>query len=406
MLPLLFLSLTSAPAYAGAVFGTANGPISLDLSGNWPRAYPDDTGGWVMFHAGGGDFKVSHAYSDLTTDRSRDKNLTGRNDLKDHDIRPCPDGTWLQASTADYTAEQAHDSAYSWRYDKDFNILANGIIAQGDLSGPSYVDMPVVCGNNFQGAAFPDAVTETQARFAKVERDAGVLEEYDLVGAPWATGSSMLEDRDGTLYVVGFSSVHDLSQIVIGHFDTNYNSLGTKFVTVGTDILTPYWAQTVIRVGDYYIVSHMMRDESLNWNQQDGDLYLTAFDIRWDVVDQIQLSDNTAPVGGMQPYVVSKGDGSLLAMYSKELHNYAFTIELQPGIEDGGDADTDADTDTDTDVDTSVPDTADSGEVTDSVPDSGVVREKTGCGCTSAPSSTGAAGLMLGLAALLMTRRK
>jgi hypothetical protein len=50
----------------------------------------------------------------------------------------------------------------------------------------------------------------------------------------------------------------------------------------------------------------------------------------------------------MQPYVVDNGDGTLLAMYSKNLQNYAFTVTLNDG---SGDTDTDTDTDADTDAD-------------------------------------------------------
>ena len=395
MSSLLWLIAVTSSANAGSVFATSQGPITLDLSGNWPRAYPEATGGWVMFHAGGGEFHVSRAFDDLSPNHSRDKRLTGRTDLKDHDIRPCPDGSWLQVSTADTTGEQAHDSAYSWRYDADFNVIASGVIAEGDLSGPTYVDLPVACGTNFQGTSFPDDLVGTQARFASVEADGSAPKQNDLPGAPRATGASMMEDTDGTLYMVGFLSEYSLREIVISHYDTEFRNLNTRFVQVAEEGFTPYWAQTLIRVGDFYIVAHMMRNNTLQWTQQEGDLYLTAFDLNWEKVDQLQLSRNTAPLGGMQPYVVDKGDGTLLALYSKELYNYAFIVDLQPGVEI---SDPGTDTGTDTATDSGAGDDG-SGDV-----ETGETPEPVDCECAATPGASGLLALVVAGAAL--TRRR
>lgn len=348
-----------------------------------------------MFHAGGGEFHVSYAFDDLSPNHNRDKRLTGRTDLKDHDIRPCPDGSWLHVATGDTTGEQAHDSAYSWRYDADFNVIANGVIAEADLSGPTYVDLPVACGANFQGTSFPDDLVGTQARFAQVEADGSTPTKNDLPGAPRATGASMMEDTDGTLYVVGFLWEYSMREIVISHYDTDFRNLNTRFVQVAEEGFTPYWAQTVIRVGDFYIVSHMMRDNTVQWTQQEGDLYLTAFDLNWDKVDQLQVSQNTAPLGGMQPYVVDKGDGTLLAMYSKELYNYAFIIDLQPGVEI---SDTGSDTGSDTAVDSGA------GEDSGGEIDTAETPDPIECGCAAPRSGSGTVALLV--AGAVLSRRR
>ena len=113
----LFSPLLVAPAEAGPVFTEASAEVYLDDNGNWPRAYPYNDG-WMVFHAGGGDYQLTHAHADLSPDRTDVRALTGRTDLKDHDVRPCPDGTFLHVATADFVP-QGHDSAYSWRYDAD-----------------------------------------------------------------------------------------------------------------------------------------------------------------------------------------------------------------------------------------------------------------------------------------------
>ena len=152
-------------------------------------------------------------------------------------------------------------------------------------------------------------------------------------------------------------------------------------------------------------VAHMTRENNVTWNQQDGDISLLAFDLDWNLVDQLQLSHNSAPVGGMQPYVVDNGDGTLLAMYSKQLQNYAFTVTLTDG---SGDADTDSDSDADSDSDSDTDTDTDTDADSDSDTDTGRLQvndDGKSCGCANAPSGGAALGVALGLAALGTRRR-
>ncbi len=412
----LLMAALVSPASAGTVFTSAGDETLLDLNGNWPRAYLDaSTGGWDMFHAGGGDFKLTHADMTLTFDHTNDKDLTGRTDLKDNDIHPCPDGTWLQVSTAD-SVPDSHDSWFAWRYDSSFNINATTTIAYGDTSGADYVDTPGVCGDTFQGGAYffnsdggdtASSTGDVPSVFTDINSAAAATAYHNLDGAPTAIGSSMFEDNDHTLYFCGFTAQNPQS-LIVGHFDSSYNRLDANLIPVTTSPMEAYFAQSSLRVGQYYIVAHMMRDSSLSWSQQNGDIYLSAFDSHWGLVDQIQLSHNVAPDGGVQPFVINAKDGTLLAMYSKDLKNYAFIVTLDSSVDWGAsgdtdtDTDTDSDTDTDTDTDTATNGDSDQGQNTG---DTSSTPIKGSCGCASAPTGEGALGLLLGGLALAGARR-
>lgn len=396
MLLALTSSLFTAPALAGPVFASATDEILLDLNGNWPRAYPVGTG-WVMFHAAAGDFMVTHAQGDFTMDHSGDRGLTGRDNLKDHDIRPCPDGTWLHVSTADISGD--HDSSYAWRYDADFNIIDNGTIAESSTDGSNYVDTGAVCGEVFQGLAYDYRGDLYTTIFAGVAPDATRESTTTLLDASQASGSSLLETEDGLLTFVGPGKQ---GQLLVVQYDSALTEVNYVTVEVSDDTHDVYWPQTTIRVGDNYIVAHMTRENDVTWNQQDGNISLLAFDLDWNVVDQLQLSNNAAPVGGMQPYVVDKGDGTLLAMYSKNLQNYAFTVTLNDG---SGDADTDTDTDADTDADSDADSDTDSDADTNDTGRLQVNDDGKSCGCATAPESGVALAVALGLAALGTRRR-
>ena len=425
MLTLLALFST---AHAGPVFSAVGEETLLDLNGNWPRAYLDyTTGGWTLFHAGGGDFKVTHSDRMFVMDHSRDKDLTGRTDLKDHDIRRCPDGTYIHIATGDTT--NPHDTFWAWRYDADFNITGHTTLAENSTDGSDYVDTPAVCGQVFQGGGYfvdyeDDATTDVPTRFEIIDTDAASVGTFDLFAAPTAIGSSMFEDDDQTLFLVGAAST-ETQDLVVAHYGLSFEELSSVIVPVTTYPMETYWAQTSIKVGDYYIVAHMMRDSSQTWDDQDGNMYLTAFDADWTVVDQIQVSQNTAPDGGMQPYVVNAEDGTLLCMYTKNIQNYAFIVELDPSVDylPDSDADTDTDTDTDTDSDTDTDTDTDTDADTDTDTDAdsdadtdvdtnaaddtgGGGTDKEGCGCASTPTGDGVAGLLIGAAALVSARRR
>jgi hypothetical protein len=405
---LLVLLAAGAVARAGPVFGDASAEMLLDLDGNWPRAFPDhERNGFVMFSAGGGDYKLTHGRSDLTTDHFDDRLLTGRKDLKDHDIRPCPDGTWLHVATGDVAGD--HDSAWSWRYKADFSIQGNATVAEASTDGSNFVDVPAVCGPEFQGFAYAFPPTGLPARFVVLGEAAAVDELVDLHYGPFATGASLVNDRDATLWILGgyTDAGKDGTKFITAQYDTNWEVGTRRVLEVAPEGHEVYWPQTTIRVGNYYIVAHMMRDLASNWTQQEGNLVLSAFEVgTWAMVDQLQLSSNTAPNGGMQPFVVFDEEDRLVALYSKQLRNYGFTVELQPevleGLEDTAVQDTGGE-DTGNAAEDSGADTAalDSGAHDG---DTGILGED--CGCGSGGSGVAPAGTVAAFALLRRANRR
>ena len=401
----VLLFVVASPALAGSVFGDASDEMELDLDGNWPRAFLDhQRNGFFLFSAGGGDFKLTHATSELRVDHFDDRLLTGRKDLKDHDIRPCPDGTWLHVSTGDTKSD--HDSAWSWRYDADFAIAGHATIAEASTDGSNFVDVPVVCGPEFQGFAYPFPPATVPARFASLGDDASLVESVDLMYGPFATGASLVNDSDGTLWILGGYTDEGLpaTRFIAAQYSTDWEVGIRRVLSVAPDGYEAYWAQTTIRVGGVFIVAHMMRDLAGNWTQQDGNLTLSAFDATtWELVDQVQLSQNVAPNGGMQPFVMFDEEDRLVALYSKQLHNYAFIVELQPevlaSLEDTGSTDTGGDSGTpDTAADTGTGDTDGTGGNPD---DTGGKPDDCACG----GGSGAAAPALVGVALLALRRR-
>jgi hypothetical protein len=411
---LAILSVVGGAALAGPVFGQASEETLLDLDGNWPRAFVDrERPGFLMFHAGGGDYKLTHVTTSLRTDHFDDRMLTGRRDLKDHDIRPCPDGTWLHVATGDVNDD--HDSAWAWRYDANFAIESTATIAEASTDGSNYVDVPVVCGQEFQGFAYAFPPARIPARFAVIGADAAVNQTVDLHYGPFATGASLINDRDGTVWIIGGYTEVDkpMTKLVVAQYDTAWEVGAHRLIEVAPEGYEIYWSQATIRVGGYFIVAHMMRDTASNWTQQDGNLTLSAFDgSTWDFVDQVQLSQNTAPTGGMQPYVMFDEASRLLALYSKDLHNYGFIVDLQPEVlatvGDTGQGGPGDDTGDDT-GDTATPDSgvSDSGDPDGASPiDTGDGKDPTDCGCAAGAPSAVHPGVAFGVSALRARRRR
>ncbi|MDP2310832.1 MAG: hypothetical protein Q8P18_32740 [Pseudomonadota bacterium] len=399
--------LVASLAAASPIFLEATLGKQLDINGNWPRSFPTE-GGWWVTNAAAGDFGVQLLREDLSVDRESRHQLTDVGYLNDHAISLCPDGTYLHFATAGLV--EANDSAYAYRYDADWNLIAEAIIAEGDTSS-IYVDIPSVCSDDFNGMSYWAEDDGVPHRFVSVDEDLNIVSETDFPTGALAMGSVSLED-DGHLFVAGFDGKTDDS-LLVSEYDASLRELGYLEVDVTPEGWTAYWSQGAVRVGDTYIVVHMASDDSYTWETLGGDVWVSAFNLEWELIDTLQLSFNTAPIGGMQPGISIKDD-VLLVTYSVSLQNWGFlvTIDLDAaGVTEDTDTDTDADTDTDTDTDadtdtdTDADSDADTDADTDADADSGEADAGggDGCGCGTRPAS-GAA--LLPMALLLVARRR
>lgn len=393
-------------AFAEPVFYSATEGAELDVGGNWPKVYPDPAGGYHVLNATVGVYNYQHADDELVVDGSTRRVLTtDRSNLQDHGLVPCPDGTWLHVASA--TTIEHDDTAYAYLYDAGFNVLESATLVEGRV-GQWWNDMPVVCGETFRGLGYYDAENNVDLIFVELDAELNIVQEVSLHGAPISLGASFLEE-DGLLKVVGAPN-KDEDGIIYAAFDSDYAPVERLEVAMMPAGWYPYWTQGFIRYGDHYLVGHLGQDLSETWETQGGDLWVEAFDLDWNHVDQLKLSDNVAPTGGLQPFVAVFGD-ALYAFYSKTQINYVFTVALAPIPVDTGDTGTPSPDDTGTPAD----DSGDTDPPDDSTPaadDSGSLEDPDtrepytpGCGCAS-PGSAPALGALLLASALVVRRRR
>jgi hypothetical protein len=228
-------------------------------------------------------------------------------------------------------------------------------------------------------------------RFAEVDADANVVALHDLAQMPVALGAGLVED-DGRLYGVGMKGKESPQNGIAAWFDPNWAWQGIVEFPVATGEWTPYWPQGVMRVGNVYLVVHMERlGEESDWVTQQGDLFLSAFDLEWNLLDQVQLSHNTAPNGGMQPGFARKDD-VVLALYAKDLHSVAYEVRIDLDACGAQDGDRPDDNAPDSGVD----------EDADRV-DPPVARR---CGCDATGGGASAGGVLGGALAWGCARRR
>lgn len=410
------LALLVQTALAGPIFLTVGDEMSLGTSGNWPRAFPT-TDGWHLLHANQGDYAYAFLRDDFTHDPSKDRNLTGSTVLRDHAVAECPDGTFFHVATANL--DRDNDTAYTFTYDADFNLLDSGVIVERSPTG-SLADVPAVCGDNFRGAAWWVPEENLPIRYAAIADDLSVTGTFDFALTMPAIGSSMMDEGDGILRVFSAPG-KEANTLGITEIESDLTTMTRFDLDVMPDGWAPYWAQGNLQVGDCTLVVHMAEDTAYEWKTQGGDVWLEAFDPDWNLLDQVQLSHNVAPVGGMQPGVSRKGD-TLLVTYAKSLQNYGFAVTMDLDAcgyvkepDDTGTVDTGTPPDTgsgdsggkDTSADSGGEDTsADSGG--DSSVDSGdsegphdtaigPTADKGGCGCSTGTGDGTVGGALAGL---------
>lgn len=408
------LSLLVGLAFAGPIFTGVSEPVDLHEDGNWPRIFPADGGQWHFLHATVGDYQ--YALLDETFERvgGSERAVTGSTILRDHGLSRCPDGTYLDAATADI--DRPADSLYLYHYDASFHVIGSTTLIESADASMMMADVPSVCGETFKGVAWLMPYDSIVTRYAELTDDLELGPTHDLIGAPQAMGSSLMDD-DGTLRVVGFPTLDEQPPLIAAGFDGAFveqEHVESSIVPTGW---TPYWAQASARVGDVFIIAHMAQDDAYSWNTQGGDLWVEAFDTEWNLVDQLRVTYNEAPIGGMQPGMYVDGD-RLLLTYSKDLHNYLYIVTIDTeacgvGV-DTGDTGTTGDSGDTGPTDSGPQDTQaadDTGAADTDVPgadDTGKPSEVTSCGCASsraASSPFGAVAPLLFLAAAVLRRR-
>ncbi|MCB9741825.1 MAG: hypothetical protein H6740_04370 [Alphaproteobacteria bacterium] len=320
---LLSLPLLLGVAHAQDFVRDISDEIVINVGGGWNRTFPAEDG-WHFLWSAGGDYNWSPMPQDFNWADTERKLLTGRSNLQDHGVSECPDGSWLHAASA--TLNEPDDSAYAWIYDGDFNQAASLVIAEGD-DGLKHNDILVACTPNFRLIGFTNRQLAGGTAFV-YDSSLNLIQSKELENAPTLSGTSAIHDPDtGGILLAGFELASQDESLKITRYDANLDYVDQHSIDVAPGSARCYWAQGFMRLGDYYAVAHMCRDESAGWEGDTGDVWLDIFDADWNLLEQHNVTNNTLPQGGMRPYLTRKG-AQLLMSYDEAVRPRMHVIEL------------------------------------------------------------------------------
>lgn len=398
-----------ARALAGPIFLSMGDPVELDVSGSWVRVFAAE-GGWHVSHAAAGNFHYAWLPDSLEVDRATRRELTTRTNLLDHAVALCPDGTYLHLASA--SVGTPDDTIYSFRYDENFQPMVDGIVEEANPNGVD-MDPPVVCGSWVQAAGSGEREPIVPMKLTFLDDMLAVTGSVVMEGSPEAPGSAMYTD-DHYLWSVGTSDVY-WETMHVAQYAPDLSLVQQWDVDVATAGSHAYWYQRMEKVRDTFIVAHMMRTDAEAWSTQQGNIYLSAFDANWTLIDQLQITDIDAPVGAFYAWFDRKEDMLLVSYHSDTpyAHNDVKTVMIDldacgpeatedTGVAlDTGDAGDTADTGdtaepTDT-SDTGADVSVDSGDTGDAA-DTGKPGDGGGCGCAAGGGEEGVVAIVVGVA--------
>lgn len=387
----LFLVLFQ-PAQASDYIASVGEEITLGPGGGWLRLFPDTTGdGWHFLWAAGGEYSLLPMTADFEVEDFDRRNLTGRTDLIDHAITRCPSGGYLHVASAN---QQSHnDSAYAFRYDADFNVIASAVLEEIEPAR-LHNDLPVLCSPLLKATAFMGA-NFGGMYLSIIAEDATQADLIELPAfVPKTEGGSLYMNPDnGEIVVIG--KHREGSEFNVVGLDSDYEvSWSHSFEPLAGQDLRPYWPQALLKVKDHFLLAFMARNDNDGWESDWGNIYLAVLDADFNHLETTQISDYTPPSGAQRPALVRRGTQVLLTV-DRNVQPQLFEIQLKAEAFGLGEED-----ETGGQWETGAGDTgAGDGE-----------KDAGGCACSGIPARQGAVGrfVLLGalLGGLLIRRRK
>ena len=364
---------------------------------------------WFSLY-GGGSVNESGELDGWLIDKSAQIRLTPEDFtlLKDHAIKRCPDGSYLHTASANLLDQ--NDSAYAWRYDENFNVTGQSEVEIKN-SERAHNDMASICSHMAQGVAFPSNGFEADNNvFFYLDENAAPTETRELPGEPRMTGGAFLTDvHENLIYAIGFGLF--TKELMILTYDEDFNLLDQNQVRV-LEGYRSYWSQGFLQVGDYFLVAMMGAEEQNGGGDQrpdppnpagdDGNVYLVVLDKDWNNVEEVQLTFHEPGWGGMRPWIARKGDQVLMTYDVMTEHSL---VEVRLNIDAFGLDDSSPDTGVNPDYIPYYYGDDDEGGSDAGGEDTGWLNRKS-CGGCSAGTVRGFTPWMLGIAALIILRRK
>ena len=314
----LALALTAPPAAAGPLITAVGEPLAVGRTGNWSRLIARPEGGWWYFQAAGGDFHVGALSEDLQLDERSLAPLTGRSDLQDHAISPCPGGGYLHL--ASYSRSSPNDSAVAFRYDDDFGLTETILIEEGRPER-AHNDLVTICGEGPSPVGlttFAPGGPPTAAAFWL--QPGGAVEGPLEVPVQTFMGSSMVREDDG--YLVALAEGTTATTLSLQSLDGALQARGPAR-RVPVDGGVAFWPQGMLRLAeDRLLVVHLAREGATG----DGNVWLRVIDDRDQLIESVQLT-RTEPPACHQPSLSRQGE-TLLVTTNCDLQPYVIPLTL------------------------------------------------------------------------------
>jgi MYXO-CTERM domain-containing protein len=370
--------------------------VEYDINGNWTRVFPVGEE-LYLFHAAGGDYWKIRLDADLqldTTDRSR---LTGRKDLDDHIMVPCPDGGYLQLASGGL--DQDSDFAYSFRYNESFDMLDSNILGEANPA-IRFNDMAGLCHEEGVFGAFLDYQIYRTMMYIMDEN--GKFESKIRVAElPIAEGGSMLKDPTrGDLALVTSTPSKDGLYVNWMTWDLVFQG-SKRILDVSPEQGQSYWPQGHVVIEDRILLSYVLQPPVVEGEPEleFGNMWLAIYDLEWNLLENLQITQDDSPGGTMRPSLTLVEDTLYLGF--DELENFP-PGDIQPRL-------LSMKLDLDAFVDPSDPGTGDTGPCPDDSggEDSGDSdTDESSCGCSQGPTAPASWPLLFGLLAFGRRRKR
>jgi MYXO-CTERM domain-containing protein len=375
---LLALSLLANPSFAGDFFlgaGPDQVPSGPDVGGlNWVRVFNNfDDGGWWLTHhwehEGSPGYNVAPMTEGLAIDMSARIRLDEWEDIKDHGIERCPDGSFLHV----YSLSVTNDSARAARYTDDWSMTASGWV-EDSVAARAHNDMPVICSEHLQGVAFTNH-SDMHPTFFEIGPDATVIATHEIDINTHISGSSFKYDPISDRYLMITNGEPGLGIFWLNRDLTKDVSFNIEPIP---SLFRHFWPQGLMRVGDYWLVLFLGEAYNGQYLAGDGDVYIAVLNDDFSTLETIMVSNNVdGDLGSARPSFARHSD-QLLVAWDKGFQPYVSVVTLDL-VQFGMDEDDSGFVPPDEDEDSPCADTADEDD-TPTIP-----------GISDAPGSAGSA---------------
>lgn len=305
-------------------------PLEVRSAGAWIRTFPTDDG-WVATLGSNQSFYIGDLQK--TGDGLQDWEMTDKRQivtqmgLIDHGIRECPDGTYLHAASARTSGDS--EIYHLWHYDEDFETISSATMTEAEGTH-AHNDPNILCSEEWKGVAQSVLGMDFQTDFFSLNDDLSFDEVISLQDYPRANGGASLVTSDGEILYFGMSHGNPLQ---INRYDIDWNFLEDKEIQLVDPPLRAYWPQGIVEVGDYYLLTHMAKDDA--WQGSDkGDVFLAILDKELNFIQSHRITAYEDGEAAMRPWISRKGDQALISF---DAFNEQMIVELQLNLDALGD---------------------------------------------------------------------